>query len=190
MRASELTEVVAEEGIDFGPPSLGPIAVIREALPNNEGTVSSDQKSRILQDHNCVARTRGRKRYPDRELLVIGRVDRLRPAYEAAWLCIRGEDEARPPAQELTSAAPRRMEPRPPPHPPPAPAMEPLYQSGLPRPEIPLHDSWDIDCSEGAVPGASLPPALARACCLRKGCRVGVSTACCPPCSPYNAIIV
>ena len=108
MRASELTEVVAEEGIDFGPPSLGPIAVIREALPNNEGTVSSDQKSKILQDHNCVARTRGRKRYPERELLVIGRVDRLRPAYEAAWRCIRGDDEARPPDDDDDDDTPLR----------------------------------------------------------------------------------
>ncbi|CAK0902815.1 unnamed protein product [Prorocentrum cordatum] len=168
MRAAEVREIA--DGVDFGPASLGPIAVITEGLAGNTGTVTAEQRARILQQHNCLARTRGRKRYPERELLVIGRVDRLRQAHEAASVCLRGESEARI-ASVPESAPPRRprQEPRPPPCPPPCKAPEPPDPSSLPPAEIPQHDSWTKNASELLDSGANALLALAPACSLKIG---------------------
>eukprot|EP00959_Pyramimonas_sp_CCMP1952_P457444 9474944-Pyramimonas_sp.AAC.2 len=178
-RACRATLVEAQgEGHNFGPESAGPIAVITEPLTPDVagGQITAEARKLIARMHYCQARTRGRKRYADRDLVVVGRVDNLRNAYNDAKAFIQGsrrppEVPAEPSGAEVP-AEPSGAEPS---------GAEPsgaeakgqqlsdedimenfrkAYNEAKARQlqkstvDLPRHDSWRDDC-EGA--GLALP---------------------------------
>ena len=112
------------EGHDFGPESLGPIAVIQDPLANdNAGTVSSEQRARILNDRKCLART----------------IYNLRAAWEDAWACVMSSTAAAVQGSSQAEIATR--------------AAKALADAKKRRAQvdIPMHDSWDAECSDGGA---------------------------------------
>eukprot|EP00959_Pyramimonas_sp_CCMP1952_P271883 5684792-Pyramimonas_sp.AAC.1 len=77
---------------DFGPESLGPVAVTKEPLPC--GTLTSAQAAKILADHKVKVTVRDRGRGGGRDLQCVGRSGNLASARLAALEVIEANGRA------------------------------------------------------------------------------------------------